>query len=152
MRLISCLILTLIVAAPAVADVTGPARVIDGDTIVLAGERIRFHGIDAPEIKQTCTAEGTEWACGKVATRALIDAIYGQKVTCKGDKRDRYKRLLAVCYVGNINLNAMMVRNGWALAYRKYSTDYVADEAVAEKARAGLWRGEFDKPWEWRRR
>ena len=151
MRLISFLVLTLIIAIPTVADVTGNARVVDGDTIHIGETKIRLHGIDAPEQKQTCTAEGKEWACGKAATSALIDAIYGQKVTCKGDKRDRYKRLLAICYAGDINLNAMMVREGWALAYRKYSTDYVDAEASAKKDRMGLWGGQFVVPWKWRR-
>lgn len=152
MRFISFLIFTFIISAPAFADVTGPARIIDGDTIKVSDERIRFHGIDAPEHKQTCSVEGAEWSCGQAATKALIAAIDDQIVTCKGEARDRYKRLIAVCYAGNINLNAMMVRNGWALAYRKYSKDYVEAEAVAKKARVGIWRGEFEKPWEWRRR
>ena len=146
------LLLLLLPSLPAHADVIGLARVVDGDTIHIDKTKIRLYGIDAPEAKQTCKGEGTEWACGQAATKAMIDAINGQIVTCRGDKRDRYKRLLAVCYVGNMNLNAMMVLNGWALAYRKYSTDYVDAEAVAEKARVGLWRGEFEKPWEWRRR
>ena len=151
MRFISCLVLTLLVASPAFANVTGNARIVDGDTIHIGKTKIRLHGIDAPESKQTCTADGKVWPCGQEATQALVEAISDQSVTCKGDKRDRYKRLLAVCYVGNINLNAMMVSNGWDLAYRKYSADVVDDEAVAEKARVGLWRGEFEKPWEWRR-
>ena len=148
---IGCLVLTLIFAAPAVADVTGKARVVDGDTIHIGETKIRFHGIDAPEQKQTCTAEGKEWACGQAATKALNAVIDGHKVTCKGNKRDRYKRLLAVCYVGSVNLNAMMVRNGWALAYRKYSTDYVDAEASAKKDGMGLWGGQFVAPWKWRR-
>jgi len=114
MRYICCLVLTLIVAAPAFADVTGSARIVDGDTIHISKTKIRLHGIDAPENKQFCNASGQEWPCGQEATQALVEAISDQSVTCKGGKRDRYKRLLAVCYVGNINLNAMMVRNGWA--------------------------------------
>ena len=147
---LALLILTL--PSHAHADVTGKPRVVDGDTIHIGKTKIRLHGIDAPESKQSCTADGKEWPCGQEATQALVEAISDQPVTCKGDKRDRYKRLLAVCYVGDINLNAMLVRNGWALAYRKYSADFVDDEAVAEKARVGIWRGEFEKPWEWRRR
>ena len=151
MRIFGWLFITLIVAVPAFADVTGPARIVDGDTVHIGKTKIRFHGIDAPESKQACTADGKEWPCGQEATQALVEAISDQPVTCKGGERDRYKRLLAVCYVGDINLNDMMVRNGWALAYRRYSTDYVEAEAAAEKARAGIWRGEFEKPWEWRR-
>ena len=151
LRLALALILLLPISV-AMADITGKPRVVDGDTIHIGKTKIRLHGIDAPESKQSCTADGKEWPCGQEATQALVEAISDQPVTCKGDKRDRYKRLLATCYVGSINLNAMMVRNGWALAYRRYSTDYVDAEAAAEKAGMGIWRGEFEKPWEWRRR
>ena len=152
MRFISYLISMLLVVAPAFADVFGKARVVDGDTIHIAKTKIRLHGIDAPEQKQACSAGGRSWTCGRAATQALVDAINNLEVSCKGNKLDKYKRLLAVCYVGKINLNVMMVRNGWALAYRKYSTDYVDAEAAAKKDGIGLWSGEFERPWEWRRR
>ena len=96
MRFFSCLVFTLIFAAPAFADVTGNARVVDGDTIHIGETKIRLHGIDAPESKQTCTTDGKEWPCGKEATQALVKAISDQPVTCKGNKRDRYKRLLGL--------------------------------------------------------
>ena len=143
----------LFIAFPAWADITGPARVIDGDTIVIAGERIRLHGIDAPELKQKCkTRKLKDQQCGVLAKQALEKLIRGQDVTCKGDKRDRYKRLLAVCYVGPFSVNEQMVVDGWALAYRKYSNDYVRAETFAKSRREGMWRTEFDLPWEWRRK
>ena len=148
---ISFVAVLVFLALPAHADVTGKARVIDGDTIEIAGERVRFHGIDAPEARQTCTAGGTEWACGREATFALARFIEFHWITCKGEKRDRYGRVIAVCYAGFYDLNAKMVREGWALAYRRYSTDYVDEEDEARHARAGMWRGEFVPPWEWRR-
>jgi len=91
---------------------------------------------------------------GDMAQEERHGGTLANRAVCRqtGGKRDRYKRLLAVCYVGDVNLNAMMVRNGWALAYRRYSTDYVDAEGIAEKAKAGLWRGEFEKPWVWRRK
>ncbi|MCH8236788.1 MAG: thermonuclease family protein, partial [Proteobacteria bacterium] len=117
-----------------------------------AGERIRLHGIDAPEAKQTCIdGEGKEWRCGQEATFALANLIGDHWITCKGDKRDRYGRLIAVCYAGDYDLNAKMVRQGWALAYRRYSMDYVDAEAAAKEAGVGMWRGEFITPWEWRK-
>ena len=149
------LILALVIlagASAAHADVTGKPRVIDGDTIEIAGERIRLHGIDAPEAKQTCTdKDGKEWRCGQDATFALANLIGDHWITCWGDNRDRYGRLIAVCYAGDHDLNAKMVLQGWALAYRRYSTDYVPEEAEAKAARQGLWRGMFTPPWDWRR-
>ena len=63
-------------------------------------------------------------------TPSLQRLVQGQDVTCKGDTRDRYKRLLAVCYVGSLNINEQMVTDGWAMAYRKYSKDYVRASAM----------------------
>ena len=150
------LVLSLIFLLPmsvALADTTGPARVVDGDTIWIGDTKIRLHGIDAPEMKQTCrTSKDKEQMCGVLAKQALERLVKGQDVTCKGDKRDRYKRLIAVCYVGPFDINEQMVAEGWAMAYRKYSTDYVRAETFAKSRREGLWRGEFEPPWEWRKK
>ena len=144
--------LLLLVPSVAIADITGKPRVIDGDTIQIAGERIRLHGIDAPESKQTCTyADGKEWRCGQDATFALAEMIGNHWITCKGDERGKYGRLIAVCYAGPYDLNAKMVRQGWALAYRQYSNEYVPWEDDARLHKRGLWRGQFVPPWEWRR-
>ena len=144
--------LLLLLSLPAHADVTGKARVVDGDTIWIGDTKIRLHGIDAPEMKQIChTSKGKEQMCGQLAKQALERLVKGQEVTCEGDKRDPYKRLIAVCYVGPLNINKQMVVDGWAMAYRKYSKDYVRAETFAKSRREGLWRGEFEPPWEWRR-
>ena len=109
----------LLLPLPANADITGKARVVDGDTIHIGDTKIRLHGIDAPEMKQTChTSKGKEQMCGVLAKQALERLVKGQDVTCKGDTRDRYKRLIAVCYVGPLNINEQMVTDGWAMAYR----------------------------------
>ena len=134
------------------AEISGKPRVIDGDTIEVSGERIRLHGIDTPETNQRCTdISKKRWDCGRRATSALIDLIGGQSVVCRGKERDRYRRLIGVCFVGEQNLNASMVRQGWALAYRKYSTDYVAQETAAKSDKVGIWSGQFVNPWDWRR-
>ena len=130
---------------------TGQATVIDGDTIEIHGTRIRLHGIDAPESGQLCMAAGQRWRCGLRAGLALADKIGRRPVACVGRDRDRYGRVVTVCRVGGEDLGAWLVGNGLALAYRRYSTDYVQQEAEARSARRSLWAGEFMKPWMWRR-
>jgi endonuclease YncB( thermonuclease family) len=141
----------LLPGVPVSADVIGEAQVIDGDTLQVAGERVRLHGIDAPETKQACSLSGGGYPCGQNATRTLSSATAGKVITCKGEKRDRYGRLVAVCYAGDDDLNARMVRDGWALAYRRYGKDYVPQETQARAAGSGLWQGQFVEPWEWRK-
>jgi endonuclease YncB( thermonuclease family) len=137
--------------SPAAAEeLIGAAEVVDGDTLKIAHEKVRLHGIDAPETSQTCGAAGGTWPCGRMATASLKDAVAGQTITCKGGKRDRYGRLIAICFLGQADLNAQMVRDGWALAYRRYALDYVADEMEARAQGRGLWQGPFTAPWEWR--
>ncbi len=134
------------------AELTGIPKIVDGDTIRIGNTRIRLHGIDAPEAKQTCTADSKIWRCGWEATNALANIVGKHWVTCSKRDMDKYGRVVAVCRAGPINLNAWMVGNGWAVAYRRYSTDYVRDEDDAKKAGKGVWRGKFVVPWEWRRK
>lgn len=145
------LLFVLLLSGPAAAQtVTGTASVVDGDTVKIHGESIRLHGIDAPESAQQCHRQGKSWPCGRRAAFALADRIGRRPVRCEGRERDRYGRLVAICYQGTTDLNAWMVRQGWALAYRRYSRDYVDQEAQAEEAGAGIWQGSFTAPWEWR--
>ena len=131
-------------------EITGSARVVDGDTIAIGAQLIRLHGIDAPENGQDCmNASGKRYNCGNTAEKALRSMLTG-KVSCIGDARDSYERLIAVCSSGGVEINRAMVRSGWALAFRKFSDDYAADEKAANDARRGLWAGTFALPWEWR--
>lgn len=140
------------VAAATPAEVlVGRASIIDGDTLEIHGDRIRLVGIDAPEADQTCPdAGGQLWRCGQRAALALADKIGQATVSCEGDARDRYRRLLAICQAGGDDLGAWLVTEGWALAYRQYSMAYVAQETAARTARRGVWAGPFMPPWEWR--
>lgn len=131
--------------------IVGKARVIDGQTLDVGSQRIRLHGIDAPDGKQTCTADGGEWDCGREATFALANLLGNHWIECDERGRDRYGRIVAVCRVGPYDISARMVQEGWALADRRYSSDYVDEENVAKAARIGIWRGEFTPPSEWRR-
>ena len=150
-RMITAVFIALFLSGQADADVTGRARVIDGDTLEIATQRIRLHGIDAPEARQFCRREDGAWPCGAEATKALRSIIRNAAVSCAERDQDRYGRIVAVCFVAGEDLNAAMVLRGWALAYRRYSVDYVKAEAAARTARAGLWTGEFIPPWDWRR-
>ncbi len=132
----------------------GAAKVIDGDTIEIAGNRIRLHGIDALEGRQHCRkAGGTSWACGEAAARALRMMTAGGRTSCRVHGRDEHGRVVATCYdADGVDLNGWMVRQGLALAYRRYSRRYVGDENAAREARMGIHSGEYERPWEWRRR
>lgn len=141
----------VLVTTSALADITGQATVVDGDTLNIDGTSIRLHGIDASESFQTCVVDGVTWPCGRHATAALVKLIGVSPVHCEAQDIDRYGRTIATCFVRGQDIEAWMVINGWALAYRKYSMDYVDEEAVAQDARAGLWRGAFVPPWDWRR-
>jgi endonuclease YncB( thermonuclease family) len=140
----------MLTARPVSADIAGTARVLDGDTIEIAGTRLRLHGIDAPEVKQPCTAYGQIWPCGKVAKQWLAARLEGREVTCRPKGHDRYDRTVAVCYVGGEDLAGRIVAEGWALDYRKYSLKYVGAENDARAAGRGIWRGTFQTPWDWR--
>src|SRR5215469_18337938 len=113
-------------AIPPVAQgavVVGVASVIDGDTIEIHGQRIRLHGIDAPEASQLCDLDGKPWRCGQASANALAEYLGRRTVTCDPRDRDRYRRLVAACSVAGTSINAWMVREGWAVAYRRYSQD-----------------------------
>ena len=142
------------VLAPAVASaevVTGSARLVDGDTLEVRGQIIRLHGIDAPETGQTCRdGSGRIYRCGEEAEAALRELTDGRPVTCTGDERDRYDRLIAICSAGDTELNSAMVRSGWAVAFRRFSDDYLEAELEAAKANRGIWRGGFTRPVEHR--
>jgi len=146
--LVGAAIVSVLIACPALADT---ARVIDGDTLELNGERIRLHGIDAPEMKQTCERDGVTWLCGKEARKALAAWIGRRDVDCVGDKRDKYNRLLAHCSVDDQDIGEWMVSRGLAVAYNRYSYEYQRAEYAAKSAKVGMWAGEFQKPWDWRK-
>lgn len=134
------------------AAIVGRASVIDGDTLEIRGERVRLHGIDAPESSQLCRrSDGSRWRCGQKAALALADQIGRDPVACDERDRDRYGRIVGVCRTGTTVLNEWLVREGWALAYRRYSTDYVDEEQLAHSTGAGIWDSRFVPPWRWRR-
>jgi endonuclease YncB( thermonuclease family) len=137
---------------PARFDFAGAAAVVDGDTLQVAGRRIRLDGIDAPEGRQTCERGGFAWQCGADAAAALREALRGRQVACVQNGRDQYSRVLAHCWADGQDVGAWMVGEGLALAYTRYSTRYAGLEAAARRERRGLWAGRFEDPAEWRRR
>ncbi|MFQ3622523.1 MAG: thermonuclease family protein, partial [Acetobacteraceae bacterium] len=128
----------------------GPATVHDGDTIIIGDRRLRLHGIDAPEGDQTCQRDRRTWRCGDEATDALRGLLGSRQVVCSEIEEDRYRRPVVRCLVDGTDVNAWMVRQGWAVAFRRYALDYVGDEEAARQARRGLWSGSFVLPEEWR--
>ena len=134
------------IRVPALA---GRGRAVDGDTLELGGARVRLWGIDAPEARQRCRASGRWWSCGGLATAALRSR--SGNVQCERRGKDAYGRVLAVCFERGEDVNGWLVSEGWALAYRRFATDYVANEDRAREAGKGMHRGAFVNPWDWRR-
>ena len=132
--------------------IKGKAKVIDGDTIHIGKNKIRLHGIDAPEINQNCFVDNKKWLCGKQSANALINLINLKKVECHSIDKDKYNRDIANCYVNNININKYMVKNGCAISYRYYSLKFVKEEETARKNKLGVWRGDFEDPYIFRKK
>lgn len=134
------------------AVLRGRATVSDGDTLKLGRQAIRLDGVDALELKQTCTRGGRRWDCGRDARDWLKRAVGGEEVACSLMGRDRYQRWVAHCAVGKHSLNAGIVEAGLALAFLRYSKAYQNVERRAQGRRVGVWaRGvTFEKPWDWR--
>ena len=133
-------------------EIYGIPVITDGDTIKILKNKIRLHGIDAPEKNQKCTKNEKMYNCGVVATEALIKKIGKNIVSCRTqNNKDRYNRLIGVCFIEHENLNKWMVRNGYAIAYRRYSEDYISDEEFAKINKIGLWSGTFLTPEKWRK-
>ena len=126
--------------------------IVDGDTIHIGSNKYRFSGIDTPEMKQTCSKDNTIIMCGVLAKDALIQKINNRLVLCKEETIDRYKRIVAECFVNKESLSTYLVRNGYAFAYRKYSKKFIEDERYAKENKLGLWSMNFEYPWEYRRK
>jgi endonuclease YncB( thermonuclease family) len=126
-------------------------KVVDGDTINMNGEKIRFTGIDTPELKQTCIKEGVKELCGITAKQILIDKIGNNKVVCINEGKDQYKRTLAECFVNDKSLSSYLVRSGYAFAYRRYSNKFIEDEDYARINKIGMWKMIFVYPWDYRK-
>jgi endonuclease YncB( thermonuclease family) len=131
--------------------VEGRAKVIDGDTIRVGTTRIRLHGIDAPEKRQSCFGETTKIACGELSSENLERQIRGAVVKCVSLGLDRYGRTIGRCYSNALDLNQYQVSSGWAVAYLRYAEDYVEHEKGAKESGKGIWSYRFVMPWDWRK-
>ena len=127
-------------------------QITDGDTIKIDGEKIRFSGIDTPELKQFCFKDNIKNSCGLKAKNILEDKIGKFKVTCIRQNKDQYNRTLAECFVNNESLSSFVVRSGYAFAFRRYSKKFIEDENYAKSKKLGMWSMEFDYPWDWRKK
>jgi endonuclease YncB( thermonuclease family) len=126
-------------------------KIIDGDTIHLNGEKIRFSGIDTPELKQTCKHNDDVVNCGIIAKKLLINKIANYEVKCITEGKDQYKRTLAECFVNNLSLSSYLVKKGYGFAYRKYSKKFIKEEDYARRNKLGMWSMEFEYPWDFRK-
>ena len=126
-------------------------KVIDGDTIKIGNEKIRFGGIDAPELKQICFKNEEKISCGILVKNVLKKKIGKEIPKCISEGKDFYKRTIAECFINGESLSKFLVSNGYAFAYRKYSRKFIRDERFAKKNKLGLWSMKFIFPWEFRK-
>jgi endonuclease YncB( thermonuclease family) len=145
--LVLILLIAMKVRDDATRTFTGRYRVVDGDSLALAGMRLRLLGIDAPELSQICTRGGAPWRCGEAAKKRLASFVAAGHIACKGSRKDKYRRLLVTCFDGGLNINGEMVRLGMAVTFG----DYEAEEKTARQGRLGLWASDFMRPIDWRR-
>lgn len=144
-------VLALVLPQESGAEIAGPATVVDGDTLTVAGSRIRLHGVDAPEASQVCTRDGLPWRCGADVTEALRQFLRGKQVACTPIERDRFRRIVARCRAGGEDIGAWLVREGLAVAYTDFSWRYLPHEWQARWEGRGLWGGSFETPAAYRR-
>ena len=139
----------------------GIPRVIDGDSLEINGNIIRLFGVDAPEKKQICKKPyfissffrlQKNYKCGLLAASQLEKLINNKPVRCISERKDRYNRYLSICYLKNKDINSWLVKNGHAIAYKKYSKKYILEEQHAKKKKLGIWQGTFQSPEDWRKR
>lgn len=136
---------------PSVRALSGVVHVIDGDTLEIAGVRVRLEGIDAPESGQTCKRRLLgRWGCGTAATSALVRLVQGHDVRCEPRGTDKYGRTLGICFASGRDINAAMVRQGHAWAFVRYSKAYVAEEKAAKAERLGIWQAATETAWDYR--
>ena len=147
-KLLGIVVLGLMFCNTSFAD---SLRVVDGDTIVLNDEKIRFSGIDTPELKQTCMNGDQKIFCGIFAKMLLIKKIGNGTPKCIREGKDAYKRTLAECFINGESLSGFLVRSGYAFAYRKYSKKFIEDEEFAKKNKLGMWSMKFEYPWDFRK-
>jgi endonuclease YncB( thermonuclease family) len=124
----------------------GIGKAIDGDSLTVGDKEVRLHGIDAPEFNQTCKKGGQDWACGSEAYDRLSRLVTGNEVRCTEIGKDQYGRTLGRCTVGGVDVNRTMVTTGFAVAFRRYSMEYISAEESAKAGKRGIWAGTFEMP------
>lgn len=153
--LCACLLVPATVLGAQTEPFRGKARAMDGDSLRVGRREVRLWGIDAPEFDQTCERDGRAWDCGRAARAALAAQIEGRVLVCEPRDRDAYKRAVSVCRIDGrrVSINEWMVREGWAVDYRRYSGGaYATAERQARKDGSGLWSGRFERPDRYRHR
>ncbi|MGB0580860.1 MAG: thermonuclease family protein [Limisphaerales bacterium] len=133
-----------------VTSTVTPEQVVDGDTIRFGESHVRLFGMDAPELRQVCELRDASSPCGELSKQVLIGFVAGASVRCVRRDVDRYGRDVSQCFADGTDISAAMVRSGHAVAYRRFSTDYVSDEDIARSEKRGMWKGKFVMPWDWR--
>jgi endonuclease YncB( thermonuclease family) len=146
-RVLQCSLLLFSASQAVAQSVSGPATAVDADTINVASTRVLLFGIESVEAGQPCIIAGQIWDCYPAALRALETLVSLSEVSCDFvGEPDRFRRVLGVCHVAGRNINLELVSQGWAVAKRNETEEYVPAEDAARAQGLGLWQGSFDNP------
>jgi endonuclease YncB( thermonuclease family) len=151
-RCIVAFTLALFTLPVSAGEIAGKARSIDGDSLEIDGTRIDLFGVDAPELKQTCTSRKKKIKhCGDLSRQMLGSLLKNVTIKCRRQAPDREGAIVATCFAGPFDINEQMVSSGWAFPVLQETDAYVRAETFAKARNEGMWRGNFTLPWVWRK-
>jgi endonuclease YncB( thermonuclease family) len=148
-------LLSAVSGAAAQEVVSGPAKVVDADIIMVEKQRVILWAVDGPERPQKCYVGDLLWDCYGAARQALGELIASGEASCAltPGEPDKFNRRYGVCTSGGKDIGGELVRMGMARAFVEQGDDYVAQEEVAKAAALGMFQpgAKIDAPWEFRK-
>jgi endonuclease YncB( thermonuclease family) len=134
-------------------QIVGRATALSGDILRIDGTTVKLAGIEAPEREQRCLRHGNRrWRCAEAAHDALARLSRSRLVKCDPKGTDASGRTTAVCFAGETDIGAALVKAGHVFAEGGFLARYSSLESEAKAAKVGLWSGDAERPQDFRAR